>query len=141
MITVTVRKLRDMNVGVVIAELGKKLRCTDLNAARFVITAPPRTELNCTVVLPSMLTHTRSSGSVHVPYTFSMGDAAWSETDMPTRLTMIHPAQPFNVTVPASGQVYVWIGGTVAATRTRTNGQFTGRVECSVIARFVASRP
>lgn len=125
---VTAYRLADLRFGPVVAGTAEQVQPTESPAARFQITAPAGTQLLITFTLPSVLV----LGGSNLAIVFGATDAAWSGSSNVAAATRFDPRQPVEVTVSASGSVYLWIGGSVSPPSAQQTGAHAGTVTLSV---------
>ncbi len=128
---VAVSRLADLAFGAVITGLPATVLPTDATAGEFLISAPNKSVVMMTFVLPTALT-----GAGTMPVTFGAGSAGWSLTNLPSGATFFDPHDGAQVTMPAGAKsIYVWLGGSLGTvSQSQPSGNYTGTVTLSVVA-------
>lgn len=109
----------------------KAVASTAAEAAQFDVSGEPSKTVNTSFALPTEVSD--GAGST-MPISFSTTDAghAAASTDQSTQ-TGFDPNTGQSLTLDAtSGELYIWLGGTVSPTNTQTAGAYTGNITLDV---------
>ena len=128
---ITVTRLADLSFGTVAAGTAKRVAPGDPGAGQFRVDAPPSARIRLDFILPTVLTSAGQTMAV----TFGNRDAAWSGQNDVTTATTFDPNRRPRIRVPASGTIYVWIGGSVAPAATQPSGIYTAPLTLSASVR------
>lgn len=108
--------------------VNKSIARTDASAANFAIDGEPGKQVTATFTLPTTLTHTDAVTTM--PVSFSTTDAghAAASTGQGTA-TAFDPNATLTTTLDAtSGELHIWLGGTVQPLNTQKAGAYSGDV-------------
>ncbi|MGC8898834.1 MAG: hypothetical protein ACP5ON_11465 [Bacteroidota bacterium] len=121
--------LKGLDFGKVWAGTVDSVRPTDPGAAKFFIQGEKKTKIQVTFVLPSELVFTRGGVTERHPITFSPTSAGWDKNDTGNNPpNLFDPHQPQLITIPGTGQVYIWIGGTSQSPSTQKPGRYEAQI-------------
>jgi hypothetical protein len=110
--------------------INKSVGRTAGGAAAFTISGEASKELTATFTLPSTLTNGGSSLTI----SFSSTDAGHSTSSGgQATATAFNPASGLTTTLSGGGNLYLWLGGSVAPTYTQTAGVYSGDVTISLV--------
>lgn len=105
---------------------------TATGAAQFDISGEPGKAVNTTFTLPSEVSD--GSGNT-IPLSFSSTDAGYASatTDQSTGQTGFDPSVGQSLTLEAtSGELYIWLGGTITPTNTQPAGTYSANITLDV---------
>lgn len=119
-----VEKKQDLRFGDVWTGTTKTLTPASSDAAVWFIEANEGTVIALSFGLPSNLV----SGANLLPITFSSSSAAWKHDSSPTGQTTFDPATGAQVTVSATRQVYVWLGGSISPPYGQAAGDYAAAI-------------
>lgn len=125
---ITVLHLNDLSLGTVIAGMTASVQPTEANAARYSVEAQPNATVKVRFTLPATL---QSAGST-LPVTFGANSGAWSTRNDPATATRFDPVEGFDVRMPVSRIIHVWIGAQVAAPGQQPAGGYAGTLTMTV---------
>ena len=113
--------------GNVVKGVPKTVLSTEANAAAFTITAEPSTPTVLTVTFPSNLVN----GANNLPFT---GETpVYNSTQTQTGATAYGSLTGGTASTNASGNLYVYIGGTVSPAVNQASGNYSGTINVSVV--------
>jgi hypothetical protein len=127
----TVTGTADLDFGTVFPGVNKAVAYTDAaNAGQWDIDGEPAAEVTLSfTALPANLV----SGPNTMPIVYGAADAAHNTTDAPGAATSFDPAVGATTDLHAvSGELYVWIGGTVQPPETQPAGVYTETITLDV---------
>lgn len=127
---VAVTAQRDLEFSTVFPGVNKAVAVTDLTAGKWLVTGDPSLEVDLTFPgLPATL----SNGGLTVPIVYAATDAAYHTSDAPGSATTFDPAVGTTATLSGTGELYVWIGGTVQPDETSTAGTYSGTITLDAV--------
>lgn len=127
---VSVYRMSDLSFGIVVGGIPAQVKPADATAAKFEIRGPKQSGVTVTLTLPPALT----MGAAAMPITFGTSSAGWSDQDKANTMTLFDPQQGTQVTLPANGKVYIWIGGALNPPTRQASGTYGGVITLSVTA-------
>lgn len=122
---ITVARVTDLNFGTVMPNFGRTILFTDAGAGHFQVTGAAAAEVSLSFsVLPTDL----SDGTNFLPVTFT---ARHNTAADPTGGTTFDPTvgEPGTDLDATTGELHVYVGGTVTAAGTQPSGTYTAQVE------------
>jgi len=122
--------LRDLDFGDVFPGLNKSIAYDDATSGKWRINGELGKEVDVTFTLPANLV----SGGNSMPISFAAADAAWNTADVVGAATTFDPAAGATEFLDAgTGEMYVWIGGTVAPAGTQPGGVYSATITMDVV--------
>ncbi|GIW52294.1 MAG: hypothetical protein KatS3mg081_1649 [Gemmatimonadales bacterium] len=117
----------NLNFGNVFPGTNVSVAPTAAGAGRFELNGVAGAEVQFSLTLPSTLT---SGGSNSIPITFSSTDGRYNTTADPnTGATTFNPNAPVTTTLHGTtGDLFVYLGGTVSPSGTTPAGTYTGTI-------------
>jgi len=127
---VAVTAVRNLEFTTVFPGVNETIAVTDLTAGKWLVTGDPGLDVDLTFPgLPATLLN----GVVTIPIVYAATDAAYHTSDDPGAATAFDPAVGTTATLSGTGELYVWIGGTVQPDETATAGVYGGTVTLDAI--------
>ena len=121
--------LNDLSFGRIVIGLTheKNVPCTDTQAGRVIVSGLSKEE---DVTLKFELPHELRSFGHALEIDFGASSAAWSTSNDPRNATLFNPNSYFEIPSSAlgSGQLYLWIGGTIILNQQQASGSYDGRI-------------
>jgi hypothetical protein len=126
----TVVNQNDLDFGDVFPGVDASVAITDATAGRWYITGADNAEVDLTFTLVANLT----SGGNNLPIVFAAGDAGYNVANVPGAATTFDPnaGATTNLSNAATGELYVWIGGTVQPATGQPAGVYTETITLTV---------
>jgi len=125
----SVQMLKGLDFGKVWAGSTDSVQPSDPGAAKFFIQGEKKTKIRLTFMLPSQLLLTRDGVTERHPITFSPTSARWDQNDAGNNPgNLFDPNQPYDMSIPGDGKVYVWIGGTSEPPSTQKPGRYEAQI-------------
>jgi hypothetical protein len=126
----TVVNQNDLDFGTVFPGVDASVAITDGTAGRWYITGADNAEVDLTFTLVANLT----SGGNNLPIVFAAGDAGYNTTNLASAATTFDPnaGATTNLSNAATGELYVWIGGTVQPATGQPAGTYTETITLTV---------
>lgn len=122
--------LRALDFGDVFPGLAKSIAWSDATSGQWRIDGEAGKEVQMAFTLPANLT----SGANSMPISFAASDAAWNTTNATAGATTFDPAAgAVEFLDGTSGQLFVFLGGTVSPVQTQAAGVYTGTVLLDVV--------
>lgn len=122
--------LRDLEFGDVFPGLSKSIAYDAATSGKWRVDGELGKEVDITFALPANLV----SGGNSLPIAFGANDAAWSTVDVVGGATTFDPAAGATEFLDAaSGEMYVWIGGTVNPAPTQAGGFYQATITMDVV--------
>lgn len=122
--------LRDLDFGDVFPGLNKSIAFGDATSGKWQVSGELGKEVAVTFALPGVLT----SGANNMTITFNGTDAAYNTADVVGAATAFDPgAGTTQFLDAATGDLFFWIGGTVAPTPGQAAGVYTGTVTLDAV--------
>ena len=100
----------------------KTIQPTGSGAAHWFVEADQNTSITLALSVPSNLV----SGGNTLPLSFASDAASWDHDSSSSGSTRFDPALNADVTVSSSGQVYVWLGGSISPPLGQAAGDYSG---------------
>jgi len=117
--------LRDLDFGNVFPGVPASVLYSDATSGKWQVNGIAGAEVDLTFTLPATLT----SGPNNMAIGFAAGDAAWHDADLVGSATSFDPTvgatEDLNA---ATGDMFVWIGGTVSPAGNQVAGVYTGTI-------------
>lgn len=121
--SLTVTGLRNLGFGTLIPGLSMTVLPSDpVHAAQFDVRGTASQQLQLALSLPLDMT---GPAGAQMPLRWGPSAAAYSITGGVADAIAFDPALPFTVSLPASGRLLVFLGGTAQPSITQTPGRFT----------------
>jgi hypothetical protein len=122
--------LRDLNFGDVFPGLNKSVAWSDATSGQWRIDGEAGKEVQMAFTLPANL----NSGPNSMPISFAATDAAWNTTNSTAGAATFDPASGATELLDGgTGQLFVFLGGTVSPAPTQAAGVYTGTVLLDVV--------
>jgi hypothetical protein len=122
--------LRDLDFGDVFPGINKSIAYDAGTSGKWQIDGQLGREVDITFTLPAVLT----SGGNTMPIAFGANDAAWNTADIVGAATTFDPAVGATEFLDVgTGQMFVWIGGTVQPPETQAGGAYSGTITMDVV--------
>ncbi|MCU0623778.1 MAG: DUF4402 domain-containing protein [Gemmatimonadaceae bacterium] len=129
---ITVTGIRNLGFGSLIPGLASAVPPTDpARAAQFDVRGPAAQQVQLQLALPLSLT---GPGGALLPVRYGPSAAAYSLTNAPADAIAFDPALPFTLSLPASGRVQVYLGGTAVPAPTMTPGRYAAVITLTAAA-------
>ena len=100
----------------------KTIQPTGSGAAHWFVEADQNTSITLALSVPSNLV----SGGNTLPLSFASDAASWDYDSSSSGSTRFDPALNADITVSSSGQVYVWLGGSISPPLGQAAGDYSG---------------
>jgi hypothetical protein len=121
--SLTVTGLRNLGFGTLIPGLPMTVPPTDpVHAAQFDVRGTASQQLQLALSLPLEM---QGPAGAQLPLRWGPSAAAYSVSGGVADAVAFDPALPFTVSLPASGRMLVFLGGTAQPSVTQTPGRFT----------------
>ena len=122
--------LRDLDFGDVFPGVNKSIAYTDFSSGKWQATGEAGKEVAMSFTLPANLV----SGVNTMPINFGANDAAWNTADAVGAATSFDPAAGATEFLDAAtGNMYVWVGGTVAPAGAQAAGVYSATITLDVV--------
>jgi hypothetical protein len=122
--------LRDLDFGDVFPGLNKSIAYDDATSGKWQVSGEVGKEVAVAFTLPGNLT----SGGNTMPISFSATDAAYNTADVVGAATTFDPSAGTTQLLDAgSGDLFFWIGGTVAPAPSQAGGLYQGIVTLDAV--------
>lgn len=117
--------LQDLDFGNVFPGVPASVLYSDATAGKWQVNGILNAEVDLTFTLPGTLTN----GPNNMPISFGANDAAWNTADVVGAATSFDPAVGATDRLDAAtGDMFVWIGGTVSPAGNQVAGVYTGTI-------------
>ncbi len=127
---VAVTAVRNLEFTTVFPGVNQAIAVTDLTAGKWLVTGDPGLDVDLTFPgLPATL----QNGALTIPIVYAATDAAYHTSDDAGAATAFDPTVGTTATLSGTGELYVWIGGTVQPDETATAGLYSGTVTLDAI--------
>ncbi len=127
---VTISAERNLQFSTVYPGVNKTISITDAGSGKWHIQGDANAGVTLTFTnLPNTLT----CGGNSVPISYGANAAGYCTSDDPASATTFDPSVGTNATLSASGDLYVWIGGTVQPSEAAPQGAYTGTITLDVV--------
>ena len=128
--TVLVLPLRPLDFQTVLPGIGKSVDALDPHGGVLELRGDPTRQVRITLTLPLVIV---TSGGVFMPVTYGTSDAILSTVFDPTIGTRFDPnAARLTCFNPATGSIFLFLGGRVLPRPTQRRGDYTGTVVATV---------
>ncbi len=131
--SLSIQGTNDLQFGTVSLGVNKSVGKTDIGfAGEWTVTGTPSAELSIQFTLPTAL---RTSDTLStIPISFGPTDASYGSAagDQSSPKGTMNPNGPVVGRIGASGQLLIWIGGTVAPAISQTGGTYSAQIMLSV---------
>jgi hypothetical protein len=126
---ITVTAGNDLEFGNVFPGVSKSVARTVAEAGAFTVLGQASSTVYLNFTLPSNL----EFGANNMPITFSTTDAGSNTTDNQGAATAFDPSEDdYQRTLSGSGELFVWIGGTVNPTESQVAGAYSADITLTV---------
>lgn len=121
---IAIHRLNDLEFGTVTAGWDRRINPSDPEAALFEVNGPRMSHVSIEWDLPPTM------GGV--PLTFDGSSAAWATTSSASQQNVFNPHHDQPLRFPASGTLYLWLGGIAEPLQEQASGAFTGNISLTV---------
>ncbi len=122
---VTVTAQRNLDFSDVFPGVNKSIVVTDATSGKWLVTGDPGVVVDLT--FPS-LPATLANGGSTIPIVYAATDAAYHTSDDAGAATSFDPSVGASPALSMTGELYVWIGGTVQPSEVASAGSYTGTI-------------
>lgn len=127
---VTVTAQRNLDFADVFPGVNVAITITDLTSGKYLVTGDAGVDVDLTFpALPATL----SDGGNTIPIVYAATDAAYHTSDDPGSATTFDPAVGATATLSGTGELYVWIGGTVQPLESAIAGSYSGTITMDAV--------
>ncbi len=110
--------------------INKSVARTSADAASFTISGEASKEVTATFTLPTNLV----KGADNLPISFSTTDGGHSTSSTgQSTATAFDPNSGVTTTLSTTGNLYIWLGGTVSPAHNQAAGAYTGDITISLV--------
>lgn len=127
---VTVAAQNNLDFGNVFPGVNASVALTDATAGRWQVSGETSAEVTLGLTLPANLT----SGANTLPISFGATDAGYNVANDASTASTFDPSAgaTTNLSGDPTGQLWVWIAGTVSPTASQAAGSYTGTITLTV---------
>lgn len=131
--SVTVTKNADLTFGSTAAGTPVSILPTDAAAANFSVSGTADSEVNATFTLPTGGLQLTTDNSITLPVSFGASDASWAldGTNQATATTY-DPSTTLTQALSGTGELHIWLGGTVSPAASQRPGDYQGDITLDV---------
>jgi len=115
----------NLTFGDVLRSANKSILPGDASSGKWVITGVASKQVQLTIAAPSTLETTTSN---YLVYSYSSTDCKWSTDASGSTGTTFSPSTSVTASLSSTGNLYVFIGGTLKPTSSQAAGSYTGDV-------------